>query len=72
MTEAIAWAERLKEIPPLYIRSIKYGHYKSAELRYLENEQDYVNYIWPQMVSDDRQEAISSFREKRKPDFKGK
>ena len=71
MEEAVRWAENLKEIPPLYIRSIKYGHYKSANLRYLENEQDYVNYIWPQMVSDDRQEAIAAFREKRKPQFKG-
>lgn len=72
MAEATLWAERLKEVPPLYIRSIKYGHYKSAELRYLENERDFVEYIWPQIVSADKQEAIASFREGRKPVFKGR
>ncbi|MEJ2090516.1 MAG: hypothetical protein P8Y69_19110 [Gammaproteobacteria bacterium] len=46
--------------------------FSTAALRYLENEQDYVNYIWPQVVSDDRKEAIDPFRAKRKPDFKGR
>lgn len=72
MEEAMVWAERLREVPPLYIRSIKYGHYKSAELRYLENERDYVDFIWPQMVSEDKQEAIESFRDRRPPVFKGR
>jgi enoyl-CoA hydratase/carnithine racemase len=72
MEEAVRWAENLKEVPPLYVRSIKYGHYKSAQLRYLENEQDYVNYIWPQIVSEDRQEALEAFRGGRRPEFKGR
>jgi hypothetical protein len=32
----------------------------------------YVNYIWPQVVSDDRKEAIDASRAKRRPDFKGR
>jgi len=27
MDEATRWAEMLKKIPPLYIKSVKYGHY---------------------------------------------
>lgn len=69
MPEAIRWAEMLKEVPPLYIRSIKYGHYRDIQLRYLENEHEYVDYIWPQVQSDDRKEAYAAFREGRKPDF---
>ncbi len=72
MATAVRWAEMLKEVPPLYIKAIKYGHYRDAQLRYLENEHEFVDFIHPQMVSADRQEAFAAFRERRKPNFKGR
>ena len=36
-------------------------------LRCLPNEHDQVDYIWPQQIGEDRQEALSAFFEKRKP-----
>ena len=72
MAEAVRWAELLKRIPPLYIRAIKYGHYKSAQPSYLRNEMDYAHYIWPQEVSEDRRESADARREKREPKFKGR
>jgi len=36
-------------------------------LRCLPNEHDQVDYIWPQQISEDRQEALSTFFVKRKP-----
>lgn len=64
------WADMLKSIPQLYIKAIKYGHYKAARMEYLQREMDYVHYIWPQQTSEERKEAAASQREKREPDFK--
>lgn len=72
MEEATRWAEMLLEVPPMYIKAIKAGHYRDMQLRYLQNEHDHVDYIWPQQVSEDRQEALSAFFEKRKPVFKNR
>ncbi|MDY7102091.1 MAG: enoyl-CoA hydratase/isomerase family protein [Actinomycetota bacterium] len=66
---AIRWAEMLKTIPQLYIKAIKYGHYKAARMEYLEREMDHVNYIWPQQISGERREAAAAMREKRDPDY---
>ncbi len=33
-------------------------------------EMDYVDFIWPQQVSEERKEAAASMREKREPDYK--
>jgi len=54
MTEATRWAEMLKRIPPLYIRAVKYGHYRGNTLPMLSQEREYVNFIHPQVISEDR------------------
>jgi enoyl-CoA hydratase/carnithine racemase len=71
LAAAERWAEMLKTIPQLYIKAIKYGHYKAAHMEYLQREMDYVNYIWPQQTSEERKEAAASQREKRTPKYKG-
>lgn len=72
MSEAIRWAEMLKEIPPLYIRSVKYGHYRGNTLGFLAQEREYINFVYPQVISEDVREGRRAFQEKRKPHFKGR
>jgi dehydration protein DpgD len=70
--EAEKWAEMLKQVPPMFIRSVKYGYYTQTERSGRKVEREYVDYVLPQELSEDRQEAIDSFLEKREPQFKGK
>jgi enoyl-CoA hydratase/carnithine racemase len=70
--EAVRWAELFKRIPPLYIKSVKAGHYKSAYSSSRLNELEYIEYVWPQMISEDRAEAKAAFQERREPKFKGR
>ena len=72
MAEAVRWAEMLKRVPPMYIKAIKYGHYKAARMGFLQNEMDYVNYIWPQEISEDKRESIAARQEKREPKYRGR
>ena len=65
------WAEMLKTIPQLYIRSIKYGHYQAMQMEYLQREMDFAHFIWPQQISEERKEAAASQREKRVPKYRG-
>lgn len=70
--EALRWAEMLKGVPPLFIKSVKYGYYTGTERAVRKAEREYVDLIFPQETSQDRQEAIDAFKEKREPRFRGK
>ena len=72
MNEAIRWAEMLKKIPPMYIKAVKYGHYKAVESKTVRDEREYLSFIWPQETSEDSREGRHAFREKREPRFKGR
>jgi enoyl-CoA hydratase/carnithine racemase len=72
MDEAVRWAEMLKGVPPLYIKSVKYGYYTRTERASRKTEREYVDFILPQELSQDKQEAIRAFIEKREPHFEGK
>ena len=70
--EAVRWAEMLKGVPPLFIKSVKYGYYNGTERSARKTEREYVGFIFPQEQSQDRLEAIKAFKEKREPRFEGK
>lgn len=72
LDEAVRWAELLKRIPPLYVRAVKHGHYRSTESKTARDEREYLNFIWPQEVSEDRREGAEAFKTRREPKFKGR
>lgn len=70
--EAIAYAELLKNVPPLFIKSVKHGHYRSVQSRTAQAERDYMAFVLPQARSEDAREALLARQEKRAPRFTGR
>jgi E-phenylitaconyl-CoA hydratase len=70
--EGLAYAELLKQVPPLYVKAVKHGHYRTVQSRTAQAERDYVQFVRPQERSDDRKEAAAARSERRKPQFKGR
>jgi len=71
MDAALAYARQLALVPPLYIRSVKAGHYRAADSVTAQAERDYVTYVLPQALSEDARESLAALRERRDPIFKG-
>lgn len=46
--EALRWADLLKQVPPLYVRAIKAGHYRSIDTARAQHDRDYLDFVWPQ------------------------
>lgn len=69
---AMQYCELLKRIPPLYVKAIKRGHYKAINPEFLAREMEFLEFIYPQEISSDKEEAAEAFREKREPRFTGR
>lgn len=72
LAEAIAYAELLKNVPPLFIKAVKHGHYRSVQSSTAKAERDYMQYVLPQARSEDAREAALARSERRPPRFKGR
>lgn len=70
LKEAREWATLLTKIPSAYIKSLKYGHYQATETRMGTHENEYFDYVHPQVTSENAREGYLAFLEKREPAFK--
>lgn len=48
--EGLRWAEMLKQVPPLYIKAIKHGHYRSIDSARAQQDRDYLDFVLPQEI----------------------
>jgi enoyl-CoA hydratase/carnithine racemase len=69
MAEAMRYAALLQRIPPLYIKAVKAGMYRSVDGDGTKRERDYMDFIHPQIVSGHIEESLQAFAEKREPNF---
>jgi enoyl-CoA hydratase/carnithine racemase len=72
MTEAMAWAETLCQVGPLGVRAAKEAMLRGYSLPLedgLRLEGSFFDYL---LNTEDYEEGVSAFQEKRKPDFKAK
>ena len=69
MDEALAYAALLQRIPPLYVKAVKGGMYRSIEGAGTKGERDFLEYIYPQLQSGAIEESVNAFSEKREPNF---
>lgn len=66
--EARRWAQMLKEVPPLYIKAIKHGHYRSLDSARAQQDRDYLDYVLPQEIALAAKSAGDRFEQRsRKP-----
>lgn len=72
MPTAEGWAKRLCEVAPLAVRAIKECIIRGASLPFEEALRLEWLLVSRLLTSEDAQEGIKSFVEKRKPQFKGK
>jgi len=61
MNEAIQWQRCSRKSADVY-QGVKYGHYKAVESKTVRDEREYLNFIWPQEVSEDSREGATPLR----------
>lgn len=64
--EAMRWAQLLRQVPPLYVRAIKYGHYRTIDSPRARADRDYLDYVQPQERSPVTQAALQRSGQRQK------
>ena len=61
---ALEIAEMLKQVPPLYIRSVKRGHYRSIDTPRAQADRDFLEFVLPQERAGTSEAARQRFQKK--------